>query len=308
VSTAAVEMGQGTSTKLRQVAATTLSIDSDRVRMDSTNTARIANSSPTAASTGPDLNGSATRLACLSLLGRLKEVAARLLKAERPADVEIQQEHVWLAGKETPLAWPELVSTAYLNRANLSAHAHYATPQIHFDKAAGKGEPFQYHAVGVAIVEATADCLRGTAHVDGVHVVHDAGHSLDALVDRGQVEGGVMQGIGWMTMEEIVHDAQGRLRTDTLTTYKVPDLYSTPDEMTVHFLEHSTGPAGILGAKTVGEPPFMYGIGAYFALLNALRAARPQLEPNFFAPLTAERIFAALHGASESPSAQPAAG
>lgn len=300
VSTAAVEMGQGTNTKLRQVVATTLSIKLDRVRMDSTSTARIANTSPTAASTGPDLNGQATRLACLSLLGRLKEVAARLLKAERSEGIEIRQEHVWLGGKETALAWIELVAAAYLNRANLSAHAHYATPQIHFDKFTGIGEPFQYHAVGVAIVEATVDCLRGTARVDSVRVVHDAGQSLDVAVDRGQVEGGVMQGIGWMTVEEIVHDAQGRLRTDTLTTYKVPDLHDAPEEFAVHFLEDSTGPAGVLGAKTVGEPPFMYGIGAYFALIEALRAARPALEPAFVAPLTSERIFMALHGAAQA--------
>jgi xanthine dehydrogenase large subunit len=154
--------------------------------------------------------------------------------------------------------------------------------------------------VGVALVEATVDCLRGTGRVDGVQVVHDAGHSLDALVDRGQVEGGVMQGIGWMTVEEIVHDAQGRLRTDTLTTYKVPDLHDAPAEFAVHFLEDSTGPAGVLGAKTVGEPPFMYGIGAYFALIEALRAARPALEPAFLTPLTPERIFMALHGAAQA--------
>jgi xanthine dehydrogenase large subunit len=198
-----------------------------------------------------------------------------------------------------PLTWTELVSAAYLNRANLSAHAHYATPQIHFDKSAGKADPFLYYAVGVAIVEATVDCLRGTGRVDAVHVVHDAGQSLDALVDRGQVEGGVMQGIGWMTMEEMMHDAQGRLKTDNLTTYKVLDLHSAPDERTVNFLENSTGPAGIRGAKTVGEPPFMYGIGVYFALLNALRAARPQLEPAFVAPLTVEGIFTALYGTTD---------
>jgi xanthine dehydrogenase large subunit len=295
VSTAAVDMGQGSNAKLRQVVAATLSINAERVRVESTSTARIANTSPTAASTGPDLNGHAARVGCLSLRGRLKEVAARLLKANASEGVEIRQERVWLAGKETPLTWAQLVSAAYLDRVSLSAHAHYSTPDIHFDKGTGKGAPFRYHAVGAAAVEATVDCLRGTARVDAVHVVHDAGQSLDPIVDRGQVEGGVMQGIGWMTLEEVVHDAEGRLKTDTLTTYKVPDLYCAPGEMTVHFLEQSTGPAGILGAKTVGEPPFMYGIGAYFALLNALRAARPDFEPAFVAPLTAERIFSALH-------------
>ena len=296
VSTGAVEMGQGTHTKLRRVAAATLSIGLDRVRLESTSTARIANTSPSAASTGPDLNGEATRLACLSLLGRLQKVAARLLQADSPGAIELRQERVWHAGQETALVWPELVGAAYLNRASLSAHAHYATPGIGFDKAAGKGEPFRYHAAGVAIVEATVDCLRGTARVDGVQVVHDAGRSLDPLIDLGQVEGGVMQGIGWMTVEEILYDAQGRLRTDALSTYKLPDLHSAPKTVAVHFLEDSTGPAGVLGAKTVGEPPFMYGIGAYFAILDALRACRPGLEPFFVAPLTAEKILLALHG------------
>ena len=306
VSTAAVEMGQGTSTKLRQVAATTLSIDVDRVRLDSTNTARIANTSPTAASSGPDLNGHATRLACLDILERLKEVAARLLQTNRPDDIEIRQERLWLANEETDIDWPKLVMTAYLSRTNLSAHVHYATPQIHFDKSIEQGVPFIYHVVGSAIIEATVDCLRGTGRVDAVRLVHDAGRSINPLIDRGQIEGGIMQGIGWMTMEEIQHDAQGRTRTDTLTTYKVPDLHSAPDEVAVQFLEDSTGPAGILGAKTVGEPPFMYGIGAYFAILNALRACRPQLDPFFVAPLTSERILLALHGEAVGRGSKPA--
>lgn len=310
VSTAAVEMGQGTNAKLRQVAALTLSIGAERVRVESTSTSRVANTSPTAASTGPDLNGNATRLACLSLLGRLKEVAARELKADAGEAIEIREELVWLDGKETALTWTGLVGLAYRERAALSAHAHYATPSLSFDKGAEKGSPFQYHAVGVAIVEATVDCLRGTGRVDSVRIVHDAGQSLDPLVDRGQVEGGMMQGIGWMTMEEILHDAHGKLKTDTLTTYKIPDLYSAPEEVLVHFLENSSGPAGVLGAKTVGEPPFMYGIGAYFALLDALGAARPGLEPEFVAPLTAERILGLLNepepgAVSSRPGARP---
>jgi len=296
VSTGVVEMGQGTHTKLRQVAATTLSIDPDRVRIESTSTARVANTSPTAASTGPDLNGNATRLACLGLLERLHGVAAGLLNAAGRDGIEIRHERVWLAGRETALTWAALVAAAYRDRVNLSAQAHYASPGLGFGTSGRRGEPFLHDAGAVANVEATIDCLRGTGRIDGVHVVHDAGHSLDPVVDRGQVEGGVMQGIGWMTLEEILYDADGRLRTDTLTTYKVPDLYCTPAAMTVHLLADSTGPAGVLGAKTVGEPPFMYGIGAYFALRDALRAARPGFEPaEVVAPLTAERLFTALH-------------
>jgi xanthine dehydrogenase large subunit len=294
VSTAAVEMGQGTNMKLRQVAASTLGVGLDRIRMESTSTARVANTSPTAASAAPDLNGNATRLACLSILTRLKDVAAKTLNVGSSGNIEVREERVWLAGKPAELDWLKLVTAAHLGRINLSAQAHYATPGLHFDKATGKGEPFAYHAVGVAIVEATVDCLRGTAGVDIVRVVHDAGRSLNALVDRGQVEGGVMQGIGWMTMEEVLYDGRGQLRSDTLTTYKVPDFHSAPREMAVHFLEEPEGPAGILGAKTVGEPPFMYGIGAYFAVLEAMRAFEPGLKPFFNAPLTSEKILMRL--------------
>jgi xanthine dehydrogenase large subunit len=305
VSTAAVEMGQGTKAKLRSVAALALGIRPERVRLDTTTTSRIANTSPTAASSGPDLNGHATQLACHAVLARLKEFAARQLGAAAEA-IELREEQVCLAGRATDWDWLKLVSTAYLHRVNLSAHAHYATPEIHFDKATNQGHPFAYHAVGVAVVEATVDCLRGTGRVDAVRVVHDAGRSLDALVDRGQIEGGVLQGIGWMTMEECRHDASGRLLTDTLTTYKVPGLNDAPGEFEIHFLENSVGPAGIRGSKTVGEPPLMYGIGAYFALLEAMRAARPELNPFYAAPLTAERILMALEGAASCCTAQEA--
>lgn len=294
VSTAAVEMGQGTSTKLRQVAAAVLGIEPDRVRMESTSTARTANTSPTAASSGPDLNGNATKLACLSILQRLKEVAARTLNAGAADAIELRGERVWKGGSPTGLDWAKLVGAAYLDRVSLSAHAHYATPRIHFDKSVERGEPFTYHVTGTAILEATVDCLRGTCRVNAVRLVHDVGSSINPVIDRGQVEGGLLQGIGWMTLEELRSDAEGRLRTDTLTTYKVPDLHSAPDCMDVNFIERSTGPAGILGSKAIGEPPFMYGIGAYFAIWNAMRAFHPALEPVFDAPLTSEKILMAL--------------
>lgn len=294
VSTGAVEMGQGTAPKLRQVAAATLGIDPERVRIDSTSTSRVASTSPTAASTGPDMNGHATRLAGEAILARLREVAARRLAVADAATIGIRAGQVHVLGRPAGFSWAELVGAAYAERVSLSAHAHYATPRIHFDKATGRGEPFAYHACGVAIVEATVDVLRGECRIDAVRVVHDAGHSIDPLVDRGQVEGGLLQGIGWMTMEEVLHLPSGGVATDTLTTYKVPDLYAAPDEVEVHFLEPGGEPAGIMGAKAVGEPPLMYGIGAFFAVHAAIRAARPGTDTHFVAPLSAERILAAL--------------
>lgn len=191
------------------------------------------------------------------------------------------------------LSWEQLVAWAYSRRIPLSAYANYATPGIHFDKSKEKGHPFAYHAVGTALVEATVDGLRGVPRIDSVKIVHDVGRSLDPAIDLGQIEGGVVQGIGWMTCEELVYSPEGKILTDGMSTYKVPDIGATP-EVTVAFLDDASQPAGILGAKTVGEPPLMYGIGAYYAVLDALRAFRPELPLFFNAPLTAEKTFRVL--------------
>ena len=300
VSTAAVEMGQGGNRKIRQVAARALGIEVDRVRMESTNTTRVANTSPTAASSGADLNGHATRLACLQIVERLKQAVA----ADRggsPADIAIEREAVVRDGRPIGLSWEQLVAWAYLKRIPLSAYAGYATPGIHFDKTKEKGHPFAYHAVGTAIIEASVDGLRGVPRIDSVRIVHDVGRSLDPATDRGQLEGGLMQGIGWMTCEELLYTPDGRILTDSLATYKVPDIAATP-EVTIDFLEDAAQPAGILGAKTVGEPPLMYGIGAYFAILDALRAFRPDLPPVFNAPMTAEKTLLTLIAGGSQPS------
>ena len=197
-------------------------------------------------------------------------------------------------GKATQVGWNRLVSDAYFKRVSLSAQAHYATPKIHFDRETEKGEPFAYHVYGSAVIETTVDCLRGTYTVDRVGVVHDAGRSLNPLVDTGQLEGGLVQGIGWMTMEELLF-ADGRNLTDTLSTYKIPDILCTP-EIEGHFLEDADNPNAVMRSKAIGEPPFMYGIGAYFALLDALRAFRPDREAFFHAPMTPERVLMFLHG------------
>jgi xanthine dehydrogenase large subunit len=295
VSTGAVEMGQGVNQKILQVAAHTLSIDPARLRIETTNTTRVANTSPTAASTGADLNARAAQFACQAILERLQETAAEALSHPHPADIEIRDEAVYCEGKVTPLTWEGLVNRAYLSRVNLSAQAHYATPDIYFDRVQEKGKPFAYHVFGTAVTEVTLDCLRGTYEVDAVHIVHDVGRSLNLLVDRGQVEGGLVQGIGWMTIEELLYDREGRLLTDTTSTYKVPDIKSTPKTINLHFLEQADNPYAVMKSKAVGEPPFMYGIGAYFALMNAVRAFRPQAEPIFDAPLTPEKILKYLY-------------
>lgn len=296
ISTAAVEMGQGVNAKLRIIAAKSLSINEDRIKIDSTNTSRISNTSPTAASKGADLNGFAIIDACKILTERLRHVAAEELKAGNASQIEIRNEIIYQNEMKTDLPFDQLIQIAYRKRISLTAQAHHSTPDIYFDTSINKGKPFSYHVYGTAIVEVTLDCLRGTYQFDSIKVVHDIGGSIDKVVDLGQTEGGIAQGIGWMTMEELIWNDEGKLLTDALSTYKVPDIHFVPKEIKVHFLENAPNPFGPLNSKAVGEPPFMYGIGAYFALLNAMRAFKPNLKIKFSAPLTPEKVLMSLYG------------
>jgi xanthine dehydrogenase large subunit len=294
ISTGAVEMGQGVNTKILQVAANVFSVSPDKIRINSTNTYRIANTSPSAASATADLNGKATQLACLKLLDRLKQRAAEELKTV-PEKITIENEMVFLNGKQTDLDWKKLVMMTYLSRISLSEHAHYSTPDIYFDLTKEKGHPFAYHVYGTAIITATIDCMRGTYEFDSAKVVHDLGSGMSPMVDRGQCEGGIVQGIGWMTMEEIVYDKEGKLRSNALSTYKVPDIYSVPKEIALHFLENDKDNLAVFRSKAVGEPPLMYGIGAFFALRNAIKAFNPKARPEFSSPMTPEKVLMNLY-------------
>nr|VFK19525.1 MAG: xanthine dehydrogenase large subunit [Candidatus Kentron sp. LPFa] len=298
VSTGAVEMGQGVHMKLRQVAAHIFSIPLDRVKAEGVNTSRVANTSPTSASYSADLNGNATRLACLEIIGRLKKFVARQLDIGQPDNIEIKNGTVYSEGKATEFTWDKLIIDAYFNRINLSAQAHYTTPGIEPDKNQKRTRFFAHHVFGAAIMEVTLDCLRGIYQIDSVKVVHDFGQSLNPLIDHGQVEGGITQGVGWMTMEELVYTNNGELISDGLATYKAPDIYSAPREIQVSFLENSENPLGIFSSKAVGEPPFMYGIGVYFAIARAMKAFRPELQIQFSAPMTPEKVLFSLHGNS----------
>ena len=299
ISTGAVEMGQGVNTKIMQVAAKTLGISSKNIKINSTNTFRIANTSPSAASATADLNGKATLMACETLLNRLKKVAAEELNLTTTDGIVLKENAVYLNDKKLEnLDWTSLVMAAFVKRVSLSEHAHYATPSVNFDWSVGKGHPFAYHVFGTAIVSVTVDCLRGIYEIDSVKVVHDAGQSMNIPIDKGQCEGGIVQGLGWMTMEELVYDKDGRLRSNALSTYKIPDIYSVPKDLDVQFLETKTESLAIFNSKAVGEPPLMYGIGAYFALRNAIKAFNTEGVLAFDAPLTAEKVLMGLYEVS----------
>lgn len=294
ISTAAVEMGQGVNTKMVQVAAALFSIDPERIRVNSTNTARIANTSPTAASAAADLNGKATALACEAILTRMKAVAAAELQTD-VSTLTIKNGNVCVNGIPGSLDWKQLAMLTHMKRVSLSELAHYTPPGIHFDPSTEKGHPFAYHVYGTAVIQATVDCVRGTYTLDAVKVVHDFGQSMNPLVDTGQCEGGIVQGIGWMTLEELVYDAEGRLKTNALSTYKVPDIYAAPGEINISALETQKENLAIFRSKAVGEPPLMYGIGAYFALRNAVKAFNPDGRLPFDAPMTAEKVLMGLY-------------
>lgn len=299
ISTAAVEIGQGVNEKIRQVAATIFSVDINRVKTETANTSRVANTSPTAASSAADLNGKATEKACKEILERLRVSAAEILNAQS-SQIKIINEFVYVDGKKSKLSWNELIKATNLKRIDLSSHAFYATPGIHFDKQKEKGKPFAYHSYGTAIIEATVDCLRGIYKIDSVKVVHDFGKSLNPLIDRGQAEGAIMQGLGWMTIEEVIYDESGKLLTDALSTYKVPDIHFTPD-VQIEFLENADNPLGIFKSKAIGEPPLMYGIGGYFAIMNAMKEFRPNGDFNISAPITPEKVLLNLYKKVEKP-------
>jgi len=294
VSTGAVEMGQGVNTKMAQVAAKIFGLTICEVRVHTTNTLRIANTSPTAASAAADLNGKATQIACETIRERLFEVAKELVEAASIKDLSLENGFVYLSGEKTSLSWQTLVMEAHLKRVNLSEHSHYATPGIGFDWSTAKGHPFAYHVYGTAIVGVTVDCLRGRYEVDFVKCCHDFGTSMNTAVDLGQIEGGIVQGLGWVTMEEVVYDATGKLRSNALSTYKVPDIYSVPKEIAILPLETNRENLAIFNSKAVGEPPLMYGLGAYFALRNAVRAFNDS-SPEFDLPFTPEKVLMNLY-------------
>ncbi|HAF29954.1 MAG TPA: xanthine dehydrogenase [Bacteroidales bacterium] len=294
ISTGAVEMGQAVNTKMIQVAAKVFSIKTERIKIESTNTTRVANTSPTAASSGADLNGNALRIACENLLERLKQTASKMLLCN-VSEVSIENEIVLKNGKKTDILWEQLIETAFLDRIALTENGHYATPVIHFDKTKETGHPFAYHVYGTAVVTVTLDCIRGTYEFDDVKIVHDFGNSMNSIIDNGQVEGALMQGIGWVTMEELAFAKDGKLLSSSLTTYKVPDIYSAPKNVEITALKTEGPELALLRSKAVGEPPFMYGIGAYFALIKAIKAFNSNYKIDFDAPLTPEKVLMRLY-------------
>jgi xanthine dehydrogenase large subunit len=295
VSTGAVEMGQGVNTKMIQVAAKSFGIPENKIKLESTNTTRVSNTSPSAASSTADLNGKALQDACNQINATLFSFIKEELNLVNNEVINFKDEILFINHQPTEYSWKSIIEKAFFKRKNLSAKGHYATPIIHYDKSIEKGHPFAYHVYGTAITLVTVDCLRGTYEIDAVHVIHDVGASMNLAVDIGQIEGGLVQGIGWMTMEEIVYNEQGKLLSNALSTYKIPDIYSVPKELNIEFLKTEKDNLAILKSKAVGEPPLMYGIGAFFAIRNAVLAFNKNSTIKYCAPITPEKVLMGLY-------------
>ena len=287
------EMGQGLHRKITQVAASRFGVPLTRVRITATDTARVPNTSATAASSGADLNGMAAKAACDAIRERMAEHLAGLHQTT-PDRVEFREGMVSVGGEA--MTWDAAVEACYLARVSLTSTGSYATPDLEWDRLRGRGRPFFYFAYGAAVTEVVIDTLTGENRILRADILHDCGHSLNPALDTGQIEGGYVQGAGWLTTEELVWDDKGRLRTHAPSTYKIPAVSDRPAVFDVR-LWHAENPSEtIYRSKAVGEPPLMLGISAFLALGDACAACGPAW-PDLHAPATPERVLAAVRRA-----------
>ncbi|WP_299647124.1 xanthine dehydrogenase molybdopterin binding subunit [uncultured Jannaschia sp.] len=284
------EMGQGLHSKVAQVAADRFGCDLARVRVTATDTGKVPNTSATAASSGADLNGMAVRAACDTIRDRIAAFLAETHQAEA-ASVVFAEDAVNVGGATYP--FEEAAAMAYAGRVSLSSTGYYATPEIEWDRAAGRGRPFYYFAYGAACSEVVIDTLTGENRILRTDILHDAGASLNPALDIGQIEGGFVQGAGWLTTEELVWDEAGRLRTHAPSTYKIPCASDVPDVFEVALWDAPNRAETIYRSKAVGEPPLMHGISVFLALSDAVAACGTGY-PALDAPATAERVLGAV--------------
>jgi len=286
------EMGQGLFQKVAQVTASVFGLDVGMVKITATDTAKVPNTSATAASSGADLNGMAAKAAAETIKARLAEFLAEKHQV-KPAAVKFAGGEVRVAGEA--YAWEQVVAWAYQARVSLSSTGFYATPKIVWDRVRGTGRPFYYFAYGAAVTEVVIDRLTGENRILRADLLHDTGTSLNPAIDIGQVEGAYVQGAGWLTTEELVWDGKGRLSTHAPSTYKIPACSDRPDVFNVALWGRPNREDAVGKSKAVGEPPFMLGISALMALSDAVAACGDgSVYPHLDAPATAERVLMAV--------------
>ncbi|WP_051680821.1 xanthine dehydrogenase molybdopterin binding subunit [Vibrio rhizosphaerae] len=309
VSHGGTEMGQGLHTKIQQIVAQTFGIPTDWILVTSTRTDKVPNTSPTAASSGADLNGMAAHNAAVTLKERLLEFALNHHACLSPQSPQPQQEvYERLSSQLDPpeikdgilyldgakIEWATLIQQAYLNRVSLSATGYYSTPKIGYDRSQACGRPFFYFAIGASCSEVMIDTLTGEMTVERVDILHDVGRSLNPAIDIGQIEGGYMQGLGWLTTEELIWNDQGHLLSHSPMNYKIPSICDYPKQMNIELYDVPNPEHSIYRSKAVGEPPFMHAISTWCAIYDAITAiSEHQCIADLDTPATGERILMA---------------
>ena len=283
------EMGQGLHTKICQIVARTLGVSAARVRISATDTSKVANTSATAASTGADLNGKAAEAAALTIRTRLADFACQRYGG---AEVSFAADQVRVG--ETRLSFGELVAEAYTHRVQLWSDGFYATPGLHWDRTRLSGRPFHYYVYGASVAEVVIDTLTGEARVLRADILHDAGDSLNPAIDIGQIEGAFVQGVGWLTSEELHWNGEGRLTTHAPSTYKIPAVSDCPSDLRIVLYDAPNRADTIFRSKAVGEPPLLHAFSAFFAIRDAIAAAAGGGIPELRAPATPEAVLDAL--------------
>jgi xanthine dehydrogenase large subunit len=283
------EMGQGLFQKIAQVAASRFGVDISAVKITATDTGKVPNTSATAASSGTDLNGMAVQAACDTIRDRIAEHLAQA-HGVTPEAVTFADGMVTIGSKK--ITFSDAVMSAYLARVSLSSTGFYKTPDIEWDRITGRGSPFFYFAYGAAVTEVVIDTLTGENRILRADILHDAGASLNPALDIGQIEGGYVQGAGWLTTEELVWDDQGTLKTHAPSTYKIPAISDRPDVFNVALWDQPNPAQTVYRSKAVGEPPLMLGISVFMALSDATRACGPNYA-DLQTPATAEAVLTA---------------
>lgn len=305
VSHGGTEMGQGLNTKILAIASQELGISSKHIKIHSTNTSVIPNTSATAASSGSDLNGMAVRNAIQTIKLRLTQEICKVLSPDthsEPEDFIFRDDHIHhISNPERKIKFTEVIQKAYMNRISLSSTGYYSTPDVYYDREIGKGHPFYYFAFGMAVSEVTIDTLTGESKLNRVDILHDAGSSLNEKIDLGQVYGALIQGLGWITTEEIKWNKEGKLLTYSPDTYKIPTIGDIPKIFNVELLKGYAQPGTIGNSKAVGEPPFMLAFSVWMAIKYAVSAvANHQFDPDIPIPATAEAILLGIEKISKN--------